>query len=89
MTNKKKSTDNTYEAAYYLANGGVVDKVTRVYLSKNTREKKGFGFQWVFKMSNVDEDLIRIVKNGGPMMNINRMKKYRNKIKKLAVKEFE
>lgn len=81
-----RKTDNTYEAAFYLMFGAIVDNVRISRLNNAQAHKKMFRNMWIIELSNVPEDKVREWGFGTATANIRDYESARKKLKKLIIK---
>ena len=83
------NTKDTYEVAFYMMYGGIIDKVSVRTLKPGKARKKGYIDQWIITVSNVPKWVIDTWKTEQAYGNITEFVNVRTKLKKNIKRDFE
>lgn len=80
------TTQNTYEAAYYLSEGATLSEAKVRKVRENKITKLGYRNQWVMTLTGVPRKAIETWKNGTAQVNARTFEYKRVKLKKKVYK---
>ena len=85
----KKTTKNTYEAAFYLMNGAEIEAIRSIPVPRSKRQKRGYYNQWITTLKNIDETLIQLFEQGKAQVNLQEFENARRNYKREAKRLLE
>ena len=83
MSLNKRTVKDTYEAAFYMIHGAIIESVSISRLAEN--DKRRFRRQrhlWILELDNVPYDAIKLWKTDQAFANVRDIERERNRIKR-------